>query len=280
MVNLGMVAVLQVGLLLQNRGVGRDIYMNFAGFFNPQSVAIVGASREKGKVGHEILTSLISAGYKGRIFPVNPNAGEIERLRCYPDLESIGEIPELVIIVVPAKIVPEVMRQCAKVGVKSVIIITAGFKEVGEEGRALEEQIVRIAKQAGIRVIGPNCLGVMVPANKLNASFAGVLPPTGTIGYISQSGALLAAVLDMANAIGVGFSKLVSIGNKADVDELDMIKAMGEDADTKVIAGYLESISNGNAFAREAERISHDKPILLVKSGGTSAGAKAASSHT
>jgi acetyltransferase len=254
--------------------------MSFEKFFNPASVAIVGASRKKGKVGHEILTSLILAGYKGRVFPVNPNASEIEHLRCYPDLESIGEIPELVIIVVPAKIVPDVMRQCAKVGVKSVIIITAGFKEVGEEGKALEEQIVRIAKQASIRVIGPNCLGVMVPANKLNASFAGVLPPAGTIGYISQSGALLAAVLDMANAIGVGFSKLISIGNKADVDELDMIKAMGEDPDTKVIAGYLESISNGNSFAREAERISHDKPILLVKSGGTSAGAKAASSHT
>ncbi len=254
--------------------------MDFTGFFNPQSVAIVGASREKGKVGHEILTSLILSGYTGRIFPVNPNAGEIEHLRCYPDLASIGEIPELVIIVVPAKVVPDLMRQCAKIGVKSVIIITAGFKEIGEEGKALEEQIVRIAKQAGIRVIGPNCLGVMVPANKLNASFGGELPPSGTIGYISQSGALLSAVLDMANTIGVGFSKLISIGNKADIDELDMIKAMGEDPDTKVIAGYLESISNGNAFAREAERISHDKPILLVKSGGTSAGARAASSHT
>jgi acetyltransferase len=254
--------------------------MDFTGFFNPQSVAVVGASREKGKVGHEILTSLILSGYTGRIFPVNPKAGEIEHLRCYPDLASIGEIPELVIIVVPAKVVPDLMRQCAKVGVKSVIIITAGFKEIGEEGRALEEQIVRIAKQAGIRVVGPNCLGVMVPANKLNASFGGELPPSGTIGYISQSGALLSAVLDMANTIGVGFSKLISIGNKADIDELDMIKAMGEDPDTKVIAGYLESISNGNAFAREAERISHDKPILLVKSGGTSAGARAASSHT
>jgi len=222
----------------------------------------------------------LSQGYKGKIFPVNPKADTIEQLRCYPDLESIGEVAELVIIAVPAKIVPAVMQECAKVGVRSVIIITAGFKEAGEDGRELEKQVVRIAKQAGIRVIGPNCLGVIVPANNLNASFGGDLPARGAIGYLSQSGALLAAVLDMAGAGGIGFSKLVSIGNKADIDELDVINAFGSDPDTKVIAGYLESISDGNAFVREAERISHDKPILLIKAGGTSAGAEAASSHT
>jgi acetyltransferase len=172
------------------------------------------------------------------------------------------------------------MRQCAKIKVKSVIIITAGFKEVGEEGTKLEEQIIQIAKQAGIRIIGPNCLGVIAPANKLNASFGGELPAEGIVGYVSQSGALLAAILDMANAKGIGFSRLVSLGNKADVDELDVMKAFGEDADTKVIAGYLESITNGNAFVRQAEAISHEKPILLMKPGGTEAGAKAAASHT
>jgi len=249
-------------------------------FFNPKSVAIVGASRQKGKVGYEILTNMIKAGYTGSIFPVNPKAESIEGLRCYPDLESIGQTPDLVIIIVPAKIVPEVMRQCTKVRAKSVIIITAGFKEVGEEGRRLEEQIVQIAKQAGIRVIGPNCLGVISPENKINASFGGDLPVAGSIGYISQSGALLAAILDIANANDIGFSKLISIGNKADVDELDVIKALGSDKSTKVIAGYLESISDGNTFVREAERISSQKPILLMKSGGTEAGAKAASSHT
>ena len=254
--------------------------MSLENFFNPQSIAIVGASRQKSKVGHEILTSILNGGYKGKIFPVNPKADTIGQLRCYPDLESIGEVPDLVIIAVPVKIVSAVMRQCAKVGVRSVIIITAGFKEVGEEGRELEKQVVRIAKQAGIRVIGPNCLGVIVPANNLNASFGGDLPAPGAIGYLSQSGALLATVLDMAGAGGIGFSKLVSIGNKADLNELDVIEAMACDPDTKVIAGYLESISNGNVFVRKAEQISHDKPILLIKAGGTPAGAKAASSHT
>ncbi len=254
--------------------------MNLESFFNPQSVAIVGASRQKGKVGYEILTNMIAADYKGKIFPINPNTDSIEGLKCYPDLASIGQVPELVIIIVPAKIVPVVMQQCAKAKVKSVIIITAGFKEVGKEGKLLEEQIIQIAKQANIRIIGPNCLGVIAPANKLNASFAGVLPAEGVIGYVSQSGALLAAILDMANANDIGFSKLVSIGNKADIDELDVIKALGEDQDTKVIAGYLESITNGNEFVRQAERISHNTPILLIKSGASEAGAKAASSHT
>jgi len=254
--------------------------MSLERFFNPESVAIVGASREPGKVGYEILTNMVDAGYEGKIFPVNPKADKIGRLKCYGDLEAIGEVPDLVIIVVPAKIVPAIMNQCAAVKVKAVIIITAGFKEVGEEGRRLEQKVVQIAKQAGIRVIGPNCLGVTATTNKLNASFGGDLPRAGSIGYLSQSGALLAAILDMANAGGIGFSKLVSIGNKADVDELDVIEALGQDPETKVIAGYLESISNGRAFVRQAERISQTKPILLIKSGSTGAGAKAASSHT
>jgi acetyl coenzyme A synthetase (ADP forming)-like protein len=254
--------------------------MSLESFFNPKSIAIVGASRQKGKVGYEILENMKEAGYEGEIYPVNPKADTIEGLKCYPDLQSIGRAPDLVVIIIPAKFVPELMQQCAKVGAKSVIIITAGFKEVGEEGRKLEKQVLQIARQAGIRIIGPNCLGIIAPANKVNASFGGDLPVEGVIAYLSQSGALLAAILDMANAGGIGFSKLVSIGNKVDVDELDLIKALGEDKDTKVIAGYLESITDGNAFVNQAERISHDKPILLMKSGGTQAGAQAASSHT
>ncbi|MHC4639632.1 MAG: acetate--CoA ligase alpha subunit, partial [Planctomycetota bacterium] len=254
--------------------------MSLEMFFNPGSVAIVGASQTPGKVGYEVLSNMIAAGYKGRIFPVNNKATEIEGLKCYPNLESIGQTPDLVIIILPAKIVPSIMQQCAKIRIQSVVVITAGFKEVGEEGRKLEQQVVQIARQSKIRVIGPNCLGVIAPANNLNASFAGDLPNKGAIGYLSQSGALLAAILDTANAHGIGFSKLVSIGNKADIDELDLIKAFGEDSDTKVIAGYLESINNGNAFVNLAEKISQDKPILLMKSGGTGAGAQAASSHT
>jgi acetate---CoA ligase (ADP-forming) len=254
--------------------------MSFESFFNPKAVAIVGASRQKNKVGYEILANMLEAGYKGEIYPVNPKADNIEGLKCYPDLESINKTPELVIIIVPAKFVPAVMRQCANIGTRAVIIITAGFKEIGEDGRELERQIIQIARQAGIRIIGPNCLGLIAPGNNVNASFGGDMPKAGAIGYLSQSGALLAAILDMANTNGIGFSKLISIGNKADVDELDLIKVLGEDSETKVIAGYLESITDGNAFVGQAERISHNKPILLMKSGGTSAGAKAASSHT
>ena len=254
--------------------------MSLETFFSPNSVAVVGASREQGKVGHELLVNLIRGGYAGKIFPINPKADQIEGLKCYPDLPSIGEAPDLVIIIVPAKLVPGVIQDCAKLAVKAVIIITAGFKEVGEEGANLERSVMEAARTAGIRVIGPNCLGVMVPKHKLNACFGGDLPAIGGIGYVSQSGALLAAILDMANANSIGFSKLISIGNKADIDELDVIRSLGNDRDTRVIAGYLESIANGNAFVREAEKISHRKPILLMKSGGTGAGAKAASSHT
>ena len=224
--------------------------------------------------------NMVEAGYPGKIFPVNRKADEIEGLKCYPDLESIGEVPDLVILVIPAKIVPTEMEECAKIGTKSVVIITAGFKEVGKDGKALEDKVVQIAKQSGIRVIGPNCLGLIVPVNKLNASFGGDLPSKGSIAYLSQSGALLAAILDMANATDIGFSKLVSIGNKADVNELDLIKALSNDKETKVIAGYLENITDGDSFVRQAEKISHIKPILLIKSGGTPAGAQAASSHT
>ena len=254
--------------------------MNLEHFFNPDSVAIVGASQKKGKVGYEILTNLINSGYKGDLYPINPKADEIEGLKAYPDLKSIGKVPDLIIIIVPAKIVPSIMEQCANLGIDSVIIITAGFKEVGKEGKKLEKEVSRIARRGNVRFIGPNCLGVISTSTKLNASFGGALPVEGGIGYISQSGALLAAILDKANAQDIGFSKLVSIGNKADIDEIDMIKAMGQDPETKVIAGYLESITDGNSFASQAESISGEKPIILIKSGGTAAGAQAASSHT
>ena len=254
--------------------------MSIRGFFEPESVAVVGASRHKGKVGHEIVASLLGGGFAGPIYPVNPKAEEVEGLRCYPDLKSIGSAPSLVVIAVPAKAVPSVMTECGLVGVRQVIIITAGFKEVGEEGRALEKEVAQIARSSKMRVIGPNCLGIMAPGARLNASFGGELPEVGGIGYISQSGALLTAILDSAKANHMGFSVLASIGNKVDVDELDMIRALGAHEGTTVIAGYLESITDGDAFVRQAEQISRKKPILLLKAGGTGAGAKAASSHT
>ena len=249
-------------------------------FFNARSVAIVGASRTKGKAGHEILSSLVRGGFEGKIFPINPNADQLEGLRCYPALKAVGEAADLVVIAVPTQAVKAVMEECASVGTKAVVIVTAGFKESGADGEKLEQAVLQIARSAGIRVVGPNCLGVMSPGRKLNASFGGDLPNVGPIGYFSQSGSLLASIVDMARAADIGFSKLISMGNKADTDELDLLRYLGRDDDTKVIAGYLETITDGDAFVREAERVSHTKPVLLMKAGETGAGREAASSHT
>ncbi|MHC4552353.1 MAG: acetate--CoA ligase family protein [Planctomycetota bacterium] len=254
--------------------------MSLDHFFTPRSVAIVGASRKAGKVGYEILAGMQKAGFEGDLYPVNPTADEIMGLKAYPDLKSIGATPDLVVIVVAAKHALPVVQDCADIGTKAIIIVASGFKESGPDGTELEKSIVRIAKRADMRIIGPNCIGVMVPASKVNASFGGDLPAAGSIGYFSQSGSLLAAIVDMARETSLGFSKLISIGNKADVDELAIIKALGDDADTKVVAGYLETIADGDAFIRQAERISRKKPILLMKAGVTEAGARAASSHT
>jgi acetyltransferase len=254
--------------------------MSLQNFFNVKSVAVVGASHVKSKVGNEILRSILQGGFEGAVYPVNPHADEIEGLRCYPDLKAINDKPDLVVIVVPAKHVPSVMEECASIGVKSVIIISSGFKESGPKGEELEREVVGIARKAGIRFIGPNCLGILIPKIKLNASFAGQLPSPGGIGYLSQSGALLASILDMADARQIQYSFLISMGNKADVDELEVIKFLGDDPETKVIAGYLETVQEGDVFSREVEHISRKKPVLLIKAGETRAGAEAASFHT
>jgi acyl-CoA synthetase (NDP forming) len=183
--------------------------MSLQAFFTPRSVAVIGASRTEGKVGYEILNNLVRDGFEGDIYPINPKVDEVQGLKCYPDVASIGSCPDLAIIILPAKIVPAIMKQCSSVGVKAVIIITAGFKEVGEEGRLLENEVLNIARQGGMRIIGPNCLGLINTTHKLNASFGGNIPDVGVTGYLSQSGALLTAILDMAKATGLGFSKLV-----------------------------------------------------------------------
>ncbi len=248
--------------------------------FRPTSVAVVGASRTPGKVGYELLKNLIDGGFEGPIYPVNPSADDVLGLACYDKLEEVDPLPDLVVIAVPARFVPDVVDTCAELRIKAAVIVSAGFKEVGDAGAALEQRLTQTADHHDLRLLGPNCLGLMVPDAKLNASFAAKLPAHGHIAYISQSGALLTAILDVGAANQVGFSHLVSIGNKADVDELDLIRALGRDDNVKVIAGYLESINDGNAFVREADQISRHKPILLIKSGATEAGAAAASSHT
>ena len=254
--------------------------MSLDHFFNPESVAVVGASRKQGKVGYEIFSALLSGGFPGEIYPINPSCGEVQGVRAYPDLKSLPESPDLVVVAVAAKFVPQLIRDCASLKVKAVVIVSSGFKESGAEGARLEQNILKTAKSAKIRIIGPNCIGVLSPVSKLNASFAGKLPKPGQISYFSQSGSLLAAIIDMANSADIGFCRLASIGNKADVDEIDIITSYGEDENTRVIAGYLETIIDGDEFISLTENISKKKPILLMKSGVTASGAKAASSHT
>jgi len=255
-------------------------------FFRPASIAVVGASRTPGKVGYDVLKNLIDAGFKGAIYPVNPNADEVLGLRCYPDVPSIPRTDatrpavELAIVVLPAKAVPDVIDQCGEAGTRAVIIISSGFKESGEEGRALELELGRRCAKHGIRCLGPNCLGVISNADKLNASFSAVMPPAGNIAFFSQSGALGTAVLDVCAGESIGISRFVSIGNKMDIDESDLIEALGDDASTHVILGYLESINNGAKFMDVARRVTKKKPVIILKSGRTAAGARAASSHT
>ena len=240
-------------------------------FFNPGSVAIVGASHKKGKVGNEVLSSILKSGYKGKIFAVNPNADRIKGLKCYKDLKSIGEVPDLVVISIPPPLVVPIMQQCVELKVKATLVLTLGLKESDKDEINIEQSLAKISKSSGIRIIGPNCIGLMSPVTNLNASFAGDLPKPGKIGYFSQSGSILAAVADIALANDLGFSRLVNIGDKADINELDVIRDLGEDPETNVIAGYLESFSNGDSFMRQAERVSRNKPILLIKSGVTPA---------
>ncbi len=254
--------------------------MNLRSFYCPNSIALVGASWSWGEAGHRILTSLRRGGYAGAIYPVNPRGGTVEGLPVYPDLKSIGEVPQLVVVTIPADGVISVVQNCADLGVKALVIISSGFKESGSDGAALESEIVRIARSKEVRIVGPNCIGIMMPSCRLNASLAGEMPEPGNIGYFSESGSILASTVDIARASHLGFSKLFSIGNKADVNELDLIDALGEDAETSVIAGYLETIDDRDAFIHRAEQISRDKPILLIKTGVTKAGAQATSSHT
>lgn len=249
-------------------------------FFAPRVVAVVGASRTPGKVGHEVIEGLLTGGFEGRILPINPKAEEIEGLPCHPDLQSVDVVPDLVVVTLPAKAVLDVVRQCSRLGIKAMIIISSGFKESGRKGKDLERAVVQEARRANIRILGPNCIGLMVPEWKLNASFGGQLPAPGRFAYFSQSGSLLAAMVDLGRREGLGFSKLLSIGNKADIDEVEVIKALGRDEATQVIGGYLETIEDGDAFVREAERVSREKPILIMKAGVTGAGERAASSHT
>jgi acetate---CoA ligase (ADP-forming) len=249
-------------------------------FFNPKSVAVIGASRKPGKVGYDILKNIIQYDYQGAIYPVNPSASEILGLKAYPSILDVPDEIDLALIVVPPKSVLETIEQCGKKGIDVSIIITAGFRESGLEGAKLENNLIKKAKEAGVRFIGPNCLGLIDTESRLNASFAAGMPAKGSIGFFSQSGAICLAVLDRALPEGIGFSKFISMGNKADISDTEIMLALAEDDNTKVILGYIEGISDGRKFLEVAGQVSKKKPLIILKAGMTSSGAKAASSHT
>lgn len=253
---------------------------NLHAFFYPDTVAVIGASATPGKVGHTIVTNMLEAGFTGRLIPVNPKGGEIEGL---PVTASIGDLPrglDLAVISVPPKFVVGTIEELAAIGAKSAIVITAGFKEVGKEGYDLERRIAQLCDESGMALLGPNCLGMMNGAAGVNASFAAGRPDPGSIAFFSQSGALCVAILDWARGANIGFSKFVSLGNKAVMDEADMLEYLNRDGDTKVILGYIENVEHGDAFLDQARRTSLNKPVIMIKAGTTAAGAKAASSHT
>ena len=247
---------------------------------SPQTIAVLGASRTPGKVGHEVVANLINGGYQGTIVPVNPNADQVLGRKCYHDLKDFPGRVDLGIVVVPLKAVKDAIQSAIDAKAKAVVIITAGFKEVGPEGAALEREIAELCRANSVRLMGPNCIGIINTSHKMNATFAPMMPPSGRISVISQSGALCVAILDLAMNLKMGLGKVISFGNKADLNEVDFLQALAEDDDTHVIVGYLENITEGNKFLQVAEQAASRKPVVVLKVGVTQAGAKAASSHT
>ncbi|HLE50809.1 MAG TPA: acetate--CoA ligase family protein [Anaerolineales bacterium] len=251
-------------------------------FFQPASVAVIGASSDPQKLGYAVLKNLVEGGYaqRGKVFPINLTASEILGHPAYPTVAAVPEPIDLAVIVIPYPHVPAALRTCGEKGIPAAIVISAGFREAGREGLERELELIAIAKEYGIRLIGPNCLGVIDTFTPLNASFAAGTPPNGPTAFMSQSGALGTAVLDIALAGHLGLSKFVSLGNKADVDEIDLLKAWSDDANTRVIMIYSEGMSNGQEFIKIARQVTAKKPVVAIKSGVTQSGSRAVSSHT
>lgn len=246
--------------------------------FYPETVAVIGASRKKGKIGNQVLRNLVYGGYACSIYPVNPKAEEILWLKSYPSVLDIPGKVDLAVIVVPARIVPKVLEECSRKGVKGVVIISGGFGEIGR--RDLEEEVRKIASTGGMRVIGPNTVGIINTSICLNASFVSTMPIPGEIAFITQSGALGEALIHWTAQEGLGLSKVASLGNKLDVDDADLMRYFLREESVKVIALYIESIRNGRKFMEAAREVSKVKPIVAVKAGKSEAGQRATSSHT
>ncbi|MQA92458.1 MAG: GNAT family N-acetyltransferase [Gemmatimonas sp.] len=251
-------------------------------FLEPRSVAVIGAGRRRGTIGGEVLRNLLDFGFKGPVLPVNANADVVQSVVAYRDLEDVPEPVDLAVIVVPAEAVLEVAEDCGSRGVQALVVISAGFAEVGEEGRARQDELLQICRAAGMRLVGPNCMGILNanPDVLLNATFAPAPPSPGRVGFMSQSGALGLAVIDFAASLGLGLSSFVSVGNKADISGNDLIRYWEQDRDTDVILLYLESFGNPRKFSRIARRVARAKPIVAVKSGRSPAGARASGSRT
>ncbi|MBU0637383.1 MAG: acetate--CoA ligase family protein [Planctomycetes bacterium] len=253
--------------------------------FCPRAVAVVGASRTVGAVGHAITQNLVFGGYTGVVYPVNPKAKSIMSIRCVPSVPDLDEAPDLGVIVVPAPAIEDIVTQFADLGTRHFIVISAGFKEIGGEGVERERRLKALAQNRGLHIMGPNCLGAINTAKevRMNATFARDMPLSGSLGLISQSGALCTALLDYAKGRKFGFSRFVSFGNKVDISEIDLLRSLESDPNTKVILMYVEELSGGQAFVETVHEITHGKnakPILAIKTGRTSEGAAAAASHT
>ncbi len=251
-------------------------------FFYPRAVAVIGASRQRDTVGGALFRNLLDFGFEGPVYPVNINATVVQSVLAYPTIEAVPGPVDLAVIAVPAERVVGVAEQCGRRGVRALVVISAGFAEVGEEGRARQAELLRICRAYGMRLIGPNCIGIINtdPSARLNATFGPVPPPAGRVGFASQSGALGLAIIDYARAFGLGISTFVSMGNKADISGNDLLNYWESDPNTDVILLYLESFGNPRKFSRIARRVGRKKPIVAVKSGRSSAGARATASHT
>ncbi len=250
--------------------------------FEPTSIAVVGASRSPDTIGYVILDSLLRDGYTGAVYPVNPRAEVVHSIRAYP---SIGELPgpvDLAMIVVPKEYVLQVATECGEAGVKGMVVISAGFREVGGEGVERERELLAVTRKYNMRLVGPNCMGVLNtdPAVSMNATFAPTAPPSGNVAFLSQSGAMGVTILDYAREYGIGVSKFLSLGNKADISSNDALEYLRDDERTSVILMYLESFGNPRHFTRIAREVTHVKPVVAVKAARTRAGERAASSHT
>ncbi len=250
--------------------------------FRPRSIAVVGASRKNGTIGAELLRNVLSCGFPGPVYPVNPGARVVQSVRAYPSVRSVPDDVDLALIATPGKHVESVVNDCVAKGVEAIVVISAGFGEMGAEGKARQDAILKTIRDHGMRMVGPNCLGLLNvdPTCPVNATFAPRVPKPGPVAFLSQSGALGVTILDVACDLGIGVKQFISVGNKADISANDLLEYWADDPDVRVILLYLESFGNPRRFMRLARRISRHKPILAVKSGRTEAGARAASSHT